>query len=122
MTIVSQSIVIFADHRLSRRGEPNVQINMMTTNPDKQLSRNDLVHFADKITNWKALARHLDLSETDIISIETKNPRNYEEQTFQMLLKWLNQQGYPPSRKDFVQIIAKMDILLAKDINSVFEV
>ena len=94
---------------------------MVTTNPDKQLTRNDLVHIAKKITHWKVLARRLRLSEPDITAIESNDPKNYKEQTFKMLLEWLQQQDCPPTRKDFVQIIAEMDVVLAGNINSVFE-
>ena len=98
-----------------------IQICTRMAFPDKQLTRDELIHIAKEITDWKVLARHLGLSEPDITAIESNDPKNYKEQTFKMLLEWLQQQDCPPTRKDFVQIIEeKMGPVLAGNINSVF--
>ena len=82
------------------------------------LERGELVHIAKAIRRWSVLARYLGLTEPDIIAIEENHVHNYEEQKYQMLLKWYQQQKPPPTRQSLVRIIEEKmkDSRLAQDI------
>ena len=43
--------------------------------------------------DWKALARELGLSRTDIDAIEYDNPFNMKDQIFEFFYKWKQQEG-----------------------------
>ena len=89
-------------------------------NPNTLLTRDDLVHVAKMVPHWKRLARHLGLSEPDVVAIEANYQHDYNEQKIKMLLKWLGEQQ--PTRGHLVFIIEEKmkDPVLAKKIDSVF--
>ena len=81
------------------------------------LEREELVHIAKAIPRWSTLARYLGLSEPVIVTISEDYRGDYEEQKFQMLLAWYQQQLNPPSRQSLVRIIEEgMGSVLAQDI------
>lgn len=84
------------------------------------LEREELVHIAKAIPRWSTLARYLGLSEPVIVAISENYRGDYEEQKFQMLLKWHQQQPTPPARQTLVRIIEeKIDPVLAQDIANI---
>ena len=82
------------------------------------LEREELVHIAKAIRRWCVLARYLGLSEPVIITIEENHIHDYEEQKFQMLLRWFQEQSTPPTRRRLVHIIEEdmKDAILAQDV------
>lgn len=90
---------------------------MWKTVPSGPLEKTELVEIAKTITRWPQVARHLNLSESDIVTIEENHMRDYEEQKMQMLLKYFQQQPTPPTRRDFVRIIEEQmkDSVLAQN-------
>ena len=86
-----------------------------------ELDANEFLEIARAIAWWETLARHLGLTEADIVAISENNVRNYEEQKYQMLLKWREQQSTPPTKQDLVQIIEEKmkDSLLAQKVGDI---
>lgn len=89
-------------------------------NPHKQIMTHDFVNIAQKVTHWQILARHLGLSEPDIVAIESDHSHDYTEQKVQMLLKWFKQQPSKPTRQTLVRIVEEKmkDPVLAKEVDS----
>ena len=82
-----------------------------------ELERGELVHIARAIPRWSSLARYLGLSDPDIVAISENHKGDYEEQRYQMLLKWYQQQATPPTRQALVRVIEEeMGTKLAQDI------
>ena len=82
------------------------------------LEREELVHIAKAIPRWPVLARYLGLTEPVIAAIEENHVHDYDEQKYQMFLKWYQQQKTPPTRQSLVRIIEEKmkDSALAQDI------
>jgi hypothetical protein len=82
------------------------------------LQREELVHVAKAVRHWACLARYLGLPEPVIVAISEDHRGNYEEQKFQMLLKWYTQQPKPPSKQALVRIVEEKmrDPVLTQDI------
>ena len=82
------------------------------------VEREELVHIAKAIHRWPVLARYLGLTEPVIVAIEENHVHDYEEQKYQMLLKWSQQQNPEATRQSLVQIIEEklQDLVLAQDV------
>ena len=91
-----------------------------STNSSKKLTPDDLLPISKAISHWKELARHLGLSKPDIVAIEHNHLHDYEEQKYQMLRKWFEQNSTPPSRQSFIKIIEEKmkDQELAGEVDS----
>ena len=84
------------------------------------LEREELVQIATVINQWPTLASHLGISESTIDSI--RHSYDYEEQKYQVLVNWYQQQNPPPTPQSLVRIIEEemKDSVLAQDVvNSV---
>ena len=86
-----------------------------------QLEPPELVRIAGAIERWSGVARCLGLSEQEIVTIRENYVHDYEEQKFQMLLKWTQTQSTPTTGQDLVRIIEeeKKDPTLAQQISNI---
>jgi hypothetical protein len=77
------------------------------------LEREELVQIATVINQWPTLASHLGISKSTLDS-----SYDYEEQKYQMLVNWYQQQNPPPTRQSLVRIIEEKmkDSVLAQDV------
>ena len=92
-----------------------------STSSSKKLKPDDLLPISKVISHWKELARHLGLSKADIVAIEHNHLHDYEEQKYQMLRKWFEQNSTPPSRQSLIKTIEEKmkDCELAGEVDSV---
>lgn len=63
--------------------------------PCSPVSKRVFIWLCDNVVEWKFVARHLGISEVDIVSVEGRDPNDPREQCYQMFLVWVNQ--YSPS-------------------------
>ena len=85
----------------------------------KVLERGDLVHIASVLDHqWPVLAWCLGVSETTIATIRQNYALDHEEQKFQMMLRWFQDQSTPPTGQGLVRIIEEhlKDVTLAQDV------
>ena len=89
-------------------------------NPQQTLTTADLVTVSQKVVYWQALARKLGLTEPDIVAIEANYRHDYNEQKYQSVLKWFQQQRSLPTRQILVRVIEEklQDFQLARDVAS----
>ena len=63
------------------------------TVPPNVLEEDELVHIAQVVGDqWPVLAQHLGLTKRAITAIKHNYASDYKQQSFQMLIKWFNQQ------------------------------
>ena len=64
-----------------------------------------LQSIANKLREWKPLARFLGLDEPTITTIERNHSGNFSEQKFQMLNTWTRQNGREATLVNLLQVI-----------------
>jgi len=60
---------------------------------------------ADKLQEWKPLARYLQLSDATIREIQYDNEGSYKEQKYQCLKHWIKQSGKEATLINLLKII-----------------
>ena len=65
----------------------------------------NVVVIAREVKHWEPLARCLGLRESDIVAIREDNKGSYEEQKYQMILKWRERSGSQATLRRLVRCV-----------------